>query len=865
MEVILTHEHADFDAIASMVGLSRLVPGAVPVLPQTVNANVAEFLTLYGGGLGLVARGDLRRRRLSRVWVVDTRRPASVRGMAPDTPRSVIDHHSESGEGGHEDGADIDLDIQPVGATATLIAERMIQAAVAPTAMEATLLLLGIHEDTGSLTYAGTTPRDVRAAAWLLEQGADLDVLARFLRHSLSDTGRGLYLALAEAAETMDVAGHHIVISAVEAHGYTEEVSTLATKLFELLEPDALFILVALGETIQLVARSAHDDVDAGTVAEAFGGGGHAHAAAATIRGGVLPTARAKLITLLPAAVRAGLRVADLMSRGQVRALDVGTTVEEALAYARRYGHEGYPVLDGAAVAGVLTRRDLDRAAHHNLGREPIRRLVTAGAVTARPEDGIDTLQHRMIAHNLGQVPVVDDEGRLIGIVTRTDLLQLWAARARPGRQAPTTVDVAAAIPPADLEAVRQLAALARERGERAFLVGGLPRDLLLGRRPGPDIDLVIEGDAVALARAVADRHGGAVRAHPRFGTAKWLRGEVDIDLASTRAEYYTAPSELPVVERGSLRTDLQRRDFTINALAIDVDAARFGQVRDAFDGLADLREGRIRALHPLSFVEDPTRILRAVRLENRLGFNMDPGTLALVPGAVGLLERTSGARIRAELRQLFAEPDPAAALARLEDLGALAAILPGLTAGWRVAPLLDVLVPAWAWFQDHAPCLGLDDPPLPALRLALWLAENGPLGLRAAGRLRLTSAEGRVIEVVLALWAAGGPLADAASRPSAAFHAIERLARHVPQAIPLAWAGAIDPALRGHLRRYAGEQLPVRIALTSADLAALGVQPGPRYGQVLRAVLDARLDGHVGSREEELALASQIATGEQA
>jgi tRNA nucleotidyltransferase (CCA-adding enzyme) len=851
-QVILTHEHADFDAVASLVGLARLLPGAVPVRPDAVNANVEQFLTLFGRQLPLQRREDLPRTPVTHAWMVDSRKVQPVKGMSAHTPRSLIDHHLPVEE---DPGAFVSLDVQAVGATATLITERLRAAGATLPVVESTLLLLGIYEDTGALTYGGTTPRDLRAAAWLLEAGAALDALGQFLARPLSAAAQAVLRRLMDEAESLEQADHRVVIATAAAPGYQEEVSMLATKMLDLLAPAALFVLVDVGTHVQLVARSTTDDVDVAAVAEALGGGGHTRAAAALLRDLDLAAARAAVLERLPGAVRPAARVASIMSRGPVRSLRPDQTVDEALHYARMVGHEGFPVMEGDRVLGVVTRRELDRAAHHNLAGAPLRQLLAGPPPLVSPADGIQTVQRLMVEHDLGQVPVIE-EGRVVGIVTRTDLLKLWAARDRPGSPPAVRVDLGAALAPAALAAIRQVAETAAERGDRAYLVGGLPRDLLLGVPPGADIDLVIEGDAEALARAVAARHGGRVTAHRHFGTSKWLADGVAIDLVSARAEFYRAPTALPTVERGSLQSDLRRRDFTINTLAVDLDPNRFGEVVDLFNGLADLTAGRVRVLHSLSFVEDPTRILRAARFEARLGFRIEPRTGELAQEATGLLKRVSGARLRNELLQLFAEREPAAALERLEELGALGTIEPGLGSGRRTRRLLEVLPAAWSLWRRLGAAGRLEAAPEPRQRLLLWLSEHGATGLRAAERLRLTRRSIRELQAILELLAPPAALRDPAAANSTVFHA---LASYQPAELCLAWLGLTEAAARRHLLHYGTALADVRPVTTGADLAALGLPPGPDYGRLLGTLLDARLDGRVSSPEEELALVGQL------
>jgi len=213
-------------------------------------------------------------------------------------------------------------------------------------------------------------------------------------------------------------------------------------------------------------------------------------------------------------------------------------------------------------------------------------------------------------------------------------------------------------------------------------------RDLLL-ERPSPDFDLVVEGDAIALARSLARRFGGRVTGHARFGTAKWhLAGHKDgepsrlsvagldsIDLVSARTEFYTHPTALPTVERGSIKLDLHRRDFTINTLALRLDGRHYGELHDYWGGVDDLKAGLVRVLHSLSFVDDPTRILRAVRFEQRFAFCIEDRTMQLLLEARPLIDRLSGDRIRHELNHILATSYAPQVLQRMHNLGILSAI----------------------------------------------------------------------------------------------------------------------------------------------------------------------------------------------
>ena len=248
-------------------------------------------------------------------------------------------------------------------------------------------------------------------------------------------------------------------------------------------------------------------------------------------------------------------------------------------------------------------------------------------------------------------------------------------------------------LAPSQLDLIKCVAEEATALGFPLYIVGGFVRDLLLGRA-NFDLDLVVEGDAPSLARILEDKYGGKVIVHSKFGTAKWyLRGSkiaswktsenikpqdpaLDfLDLASSRIEIYKHPASLPTVKTGSMEDDIKRRDFTINTLAIRVDGPLYGDLRNDFGGAADVQKGIVRVLHERSFLDDPTRMFRAARYEQRLGFKIDAGTIALIPEARSLIDKLSAQRIRHELDLILDEPKSAGILGRLAELDLLTPI----------------------------------------------------------------------------------------------------------------------------------------------------------------------------------------------
>ena len=872
MEVILTHENADFDAVASLLAASKLFPAAIPVLPRRINRNGRAFLALYDTELPFVQADNLLRGKIRRAILVDTQGLTTIRGMGRDMRVDIIDHHE----------LDRDLPLnwtyagEPMGATTTLLVEAISARGLKLSSIEATLLLLGIYEDTGSLSYVMTTARDVHAAGWLLDQGARLSVVNGFLHHPLAPEQRQLYERLLEKSETREVEGHTIIIACAEATGFTEEISTLAHKLRELLEPSALFVLVALDGHAQLVARSATDNIDVSVVAKHFGGGGHKRAAAALIRGRPLRVVREELLDILPEVVRPGVTVGQVMSRG-VQVLSPRDTVSTAADRMRRTGHEGYPVVSEGQVIGLLTRRAVDRALQFEMGDAVVTQVMDAGSATVSAHDSVKRLQRLMIESGWGQIPVVEHD-RIVGVVTRTDLITLWGTPPQPPEHARVTDLLEQALSPPLLALVRQISRTAQSEGSVPYFVGGLVRDLLLGK-PIVDVDLVVEGDAIALARRMAAELGGRVRTHRQFGTAKWLLRErvwqqvadeasaahlaqsdesapdlelpSSLDLVTARTEFYTHPTALPEVESSSIKQDLHRRDFTINTLAIRLDPDHWGELLDFYGGEADLRNGIIRVLHSLSFVDDPTRMLRAARLETRLGFRLDPRTRVLMVDALPLLRRVTGGRIRHELALIFREAQPEQVLSRLDELDILAHIHPGLQYDeWLQAKfraLREDLDPG-AW--DLTP----EDSFFCHLALLTYRLDGGQLD-DLIDRLRLVRDEAEALHLLRSLC---GILPEVDSAPGASV--VHRLLRQYPaRVLAVGWVAADRELLQERLLRYQTEWRLVEPEISGDDLKAMGLRPSPLFRHLLEAVREARLDGRIGSRQEEEALVKEL------
>lgn len=879
MRIILTHEQADFDAIGSLLGAALLNETDIAVQPRRMNRNVRAFLNIYSSELPFIDSRDLPQDPIDAITLVDTQSMVTLKGASNQTHVHVIDHHTVR----PDFPADWSIHTDRVGSCTTLFVEDLREHNGALSTIQATLLALGIYEDTGSLTYANTTPRDVRAAAFLLEQGASLRILGEYLNGPLSIEQRALYDLMVGSTETHHIHGQNIVIAAATAPAMTEEISSVAHKIRDLLDPDALFMLVSTSEGVRMVARSTTDQIDVSVIAAQFGGRGHERAAAALIRSKgetspeISPMERVKrdLLAMLPRFVRPSIVVGQIMSRRPML-LAPDTSAQDAAVLMQRYGYEGYPVVDNGRVIGLLTRRAVDRAIAHHLNLTAAS-LMDAGEVIVHPKDALEQLQRVMAETGWGQVPVIDPtSNEVIGIVTRTDLLKTLGTGAAllPGKQN-LSERLEAALPQARLAFLKLIAAQAYELHMPVYIVGGFVRDLLL-ERPSYDFDVVVEGNAINLARTLEKKYGGRMTSHSRFGTAKWqidaIRTQLvealpgdghfnpadlpeSLDLISSRTEFYEYPTALPTVERSSIKLDLHRRDFTINTLALRLDGRHYGELYDYWGAMNDLHRGSVRVLHSLSFVDDPTRMLRAVRFEQRFHFHIDNRTLELIAEAADLIRQVSADRLRHEMDLILAEENAVAMLARLDELGLLRAIHPELVwqDDWKERLESALFKPLPADWElpgsvGHIPAQRF-------LAYMLWLMQFPlEIALAVANRLRFSHP---VVHSLQAVFHAKQVLPALSSpKPSQVANELDGIS---PLALYALRLDGLPPSAEILLEQYIHRWRKIHPFTGGEDLRRLGLTPGPAYRKILAILRNAWLDGEISSVKAEQLLISAL------
>lgn len=868
--MITTHIGTDFDGLGAMLAAGKLYPNASLFFPGHLSRAVRELYSLHKDVLPIREAEMLHLGTVSELIVVDTQQANRLGRFQkligqPGVRVVVYDHHAAAS--GSISPAE--LHQQTIGAITSWLALQLCERQLQLTPLEATIMALGIYADTACLTTPSTTPDDARAVTYLLSQGANLELIARYVNNPLNMGQRQLLEELLASSERHAFSGVNVLITASSVDHYIDGLGLLTERLAEIEDTDVVFSLVEMDDRVHLVGRSRHNHLPINEVLQSFGGGGHPQAASATIKGRTLAEVREQLVSTLESSLRPPYRAADLMS-SPVHTTTPETSIEEAGKAMLRYGHSGLPVVSDGRLVGVVSRRDVDKSIHHGLQHAPVKAFMTAQVLTAAPTASLDEVQRLLIGRDVGRLPVVDGAGKLLGIVTRTDVLRALHGRSYPhwyqsnfrqplperSAQAGRLTDLLAEKLPKKLQGILLLVGQEADRQQvRAYLVGGIVRDLLLDL-PNLDVDIVVEPSAIPFAEHLARVLGGELRTYPQFSTATLkLPGDLTIDLVTARTEFYANPAALPNVEASTIKQDLYRRDFTINTMAIALNSQRFGELLDFFGGRADLADGSVRVLFNLSFVEDPTRIFRAIRFEQRYGFQIEPETLRFLQNALSndLLHKVSPERLRHELCAMFEEDQAARMMLRMDELGVWTDLIPGLTFSEALIGQLREAGEQISWFS------GLQSgQPLDRSLVYLLLVTNAlppAVAQTLPGRLALGKRER---ESVLAFKPLLAQLEAGVSATTENAQIYDLLQGIGPEC-QLAAAIVLGSQFRQQVAHYYQELLKRGLETTGRDLLGLGLKPGPEVGEILRKLRTARLSGDVQDKEQELALARKL------
>ncbi len=875
MEVIISHQSADFDSLAAMVAAKKIYKDAFLVFTGAVERNVRKFISIYGELIAITPLKKIKIEEITKLIIVDTRIKRRIGSFANvlkkrDLEIHIYDHHPSTAD---DIIGDLNI-IEELGATTTIILKKLKEMNLEISPIEATLFALGIYEDTGSLTFSTTTIDDINSISYLFDKGIKLKVVANFMNIGLSLAQKKLFNQLLLSSKEISCKGIRIDMAEAEAKNYTEGLALLTHRLIEIENSDVFFTIVKMADRIYIVGRSRTNSVDVDEILKELGGGGHFQAASAVVKDLSLDELEKKLIKILERKVRVGITAKDIMS-SPVKTVSTLTSIEETKKILLRYGHNGIPVVEEDKLKGIITMQEVNKAKQHGFGKELVSKYMSNQIINVKLDTSLTEIQELMIDYDIGRILVVNQESKLVGIVTRTDLIRnLYGEGHIPKRSFSTyivtsskmarkkQIELIKKIFPKRVQGIlNKIGEIGDKLNFPVFMVGGVVRDLFLGIE-NYDIDIVVEGDGIKYARELSGDLKGRTKSHEKFRTAVIILADgFKIDVATARREFYEYPAAFPEVELSSIKKDLYRRDFTINAMAIQLNKKYFGKLIDFFGGQKDLRIGIIRVLYNLSFVEDPARIIRAIRFEQRYNFKMDRATEDFLEKAIDdkLLSRLRKKRIAEELILILKEENPLKSVKRLEELGALKYILPEVELDKDTVERFNKAKDNYNFWKRN-----ISDE-----KIELWLIyffciigqlEKNKMQRRCKKLMFKQKTMDKINYIYLNL----DSIIEFISQknkllPSSIYTKLKDVPNEILfLAMMESRSDTAKERVNSFLKNYKKESLYI----SGKDLKKLDFKPGPIYSYILNRLLYAQLDGEVNSKEDEIKIVKNLLEG---
>ena len=866
MEIIVSHQSADFDSLAAMVAANKIYKNAVMVFSGSVEKNVRKFISIYGHLIKITPLRNVKIQDITKLIIVDTRIRKRIGPLASivnkkDVEIHIYDHHPST----KNDIVGKYNQIEQIGATTTMLLKKIKELNIAITPVEATLFALGIYEDTGSLTFSNTTIDDVDCISYLFKKGIKLKVLNNFMNIGLDKEQKELMNQLLHSAREILCKGVNIIIARATVYKYIEGLAFLTHKLMEIQNSDAFFTLVKMNENIYIVGRSKVNSVEVDVILNEMGGGGHFQAASAVVKNKELDEVENKLIKILDKKIVLGITAKNIMT-SPVKTVDKSTSIEETRKISLRYGHNGIPVMEQEKLKGIITMQELNRAKRHGFGREPVSKFMSKKIIHVTPDESLTKIQELMVSYDIGRILVIDLDNKLKGIVTRTDLIRSLHGEGNiPQRSFSTYIEnrnkieknnqlklIKENFPEEILNMLCKIGSIGDRMKCSVFMVGGVVRDLFLGIK-NYDLDIAVEGNGIKYARELCKVLKGKMKSYKKFNTAIIiLPNGFKIDIATARREFYEYPAALPKVELSSMKKDLYRRDFTINAMAIQLNKKYFGKLIDFFGGKRDLQSRIIRVLYNLSFVEDPARIIRAIRFEQRYDFKMDKSTEYFLKKAIDdkLLSKLRRKRIADELILILNEIKPERALKRMMDLGVIKYILPGVVVDDRKVEKIVKARKCYKYWENNF----VDE------KVEIWLIyftcllEDLEISKiqRICRRMMLKTSNISKINDILLNYDLTVQFLEQKDKlsPSEVYIKLKSMTNEM---LFLLMMKNRQKRIKERIIKFLKISKYEKLEITGKDIERTGLQPGPIYSTLLKKILYAKLDGKIRNKEEEI------------
>jgi tRNA nucleotidyltransferase (CCA-adding enzyme) len=865
MEIIITHANADFDGIGAMIGVSKLYPDALMIFlgsqEEAINKVVEEFNEKKIGKFFRIR--DLKISSLKRVILVDTRSPKRLGGLEEYIDKFkpeiiIFDHHSFQ-DGDYRGDKEYCKD---VGSTVTIICEILEKKQITINPYEATIMMAGIYEDTGSLTYTSTTIDDYKACSWLLKQGAKLETVRELVYKETSRLQIGLLNDMLNDLRIYNIYGYDIGITVASSEEFIGDFAVLVQKIKDIENLPVIFGIGRLGDRIFIAARSRIPEVNVGEILTIFGGGGHSYAASATVRDLTVVQVQEMLLNELRKKIEKPKVARDIMSM-PVKYVLPETTIEQVKEVLTKYNINMVPVCEKlkngkTKIIGLISRQNVEKAGFHGYDKYPVKNFMTTEFYSVKPDSDINEIRELIFRGRQRLLPVVTDEGEPLGVVTRTDFLRSIQDEAFHeeevcGKQGEFNKNLKYLIESLfdreTQERLIKIGEIAESFGYNAFIVGGVVRDLIL-RKPNYDIDIVIEGDCHKMVQTISRFLKAKVIEHKKFGTASIIFSDgKKIDLATARIEYYPSPASLPTVEWGSLKLDLYRRDFTINTLAVKLNPGSFGNLIDYFGGLRDIKEGIIRVIHNLSFVEDPTRVFRALRFESRFNFKISKHTYYLIKNAIkmNVFSLIKGPRILNEIELIFQEEEIIKIMDRIDELQLMKYINPKNQ--WKEQRNLFIRAKELIrWYELLYTGISLDK----IFIYFLCLFDNLDLNETKA-TIKNLALHGSISKTLIDFKKKESLILDSLKNIKEEYE-IYFIIKDLQVEVSLYLMAKIeDEKIKRSFSLYFTDFSKVKLQINGDDLRKMGYTPSPIFSKIFNSLIVERLKGNIKTKEEEI------------
>jgi len=865
--IITSHINTDFDAIASMLAAQKLYPDSIIIFPGSQEKSLRDFFISSTSYLFNMADSkSIDFSQTSKLVIVDTRQKNRLSHVSRIIDKKnieiiIYDHHPAM-KGDIKGAFET---IRQTGATTTILTSLLQENNIIPNPEEATIMALGIYEDTGSFTFSSTTKEDLEQAAFLLSCGANLNTIVSFVVKEIKSEQVTWLNELLNEMTIHKINGVDIHISVISSSSYITDLASIVQKVVRMENLDVFFAIVLMDNKITIVARNSIPEINVGKILSRFDGGGHSYAASAKVDNKTLAQVEIILIQQLQKEIKS-IQVAKNLMTTPAITIEPDTTCKKAGQLLTRYNINTLLVVDKKknVYEGYITRQIIEKTLYHNLSHLAVTEYMNSEVRYISSDADISQIENIIIEGKHRILPVIDN-GCVKGVITRTDLLNYLVEHNKAFIDKGTEPAIKKNTRKRDVEnilfqrldnRVRQLlqdiGKTGSELGFNMFVVGGFVRDFLLSR-PIDDIDIVVEGDGIEFAKLYAKKQGCRINTYKKFGTAVIIFPDnFKIDVASARLEYYKTPAALPIVEKSSIKLDLARRDFTINTLAISLNPESFGTMVDYFGANRDLKDKTIRIIHNLSFVEDPTRIFRAIKFSNRFGFKVGKVTSNLIKNAIKIdcFKNLSGLRVLSELKQIFEEENPIPAIKMMEKYGLEKVIHKSLNfipnsyqllesvnkiLSWHDLLYVKESYPRWAvYFMallnrcSYSVCEQI------CTRLNIPLRERSILlekRLKAEKQLAVIENASKY-SIQDLYWA---------------------LITFKTEFILYMMALAKDEKIKKSISLFYTHQRYIKPYIQGRDLLEIGLKPGKIIGNMLNNVLNAKLDGKLKTKKEEI------------